>query len=135
LPFFLQLLLLIFLIQKTTIQISFVKDKNGIAVVVASITNDSRSKISNGLKVCALRFTETARANIIQAGGQCFTFDQLALLAPRGAGCMLFRGRKTARVAMKHFGPAPGTPGSLTRPYVGRRGRMRRIVCKRKIRS
>ena len=32
-------------------------------------------------KVCALRFTDNARARIIKAGGECLTFDQLALQA------------------------------------------------------
>ncbi|KAK8960648.1 60S ribosomal protein L18-2 [Platanthera guangdongensis] len=36
------------------------------------------------IKVTALRFTETARARILKAGGECLTFDQLALWAPLG---------------------------------------------------
>lgn len=36
------------------------------------------------MKVTALRFTETARARILKAGGECLTFDQLALRAPLG---------------------------------------------------
>ncbi|KAL3730407.1 hypothetical protein ACJRO7_027425 [Eucalyptus globulus] len=36
------------------------------------------------LKVTALRFTEKARARIEKAGGECLTFDQLALRAPLG---------------------------------------------------
>ena len=35
-------------------------------------------------QVCALKFTETARARIVKAGGECLTFDQLALQAPLG---------------------------------------------------
>lgn len=44
------------------------------------------------MKVTALRFTETARARIEKAGGECLTFDQLALRAPLGQNtvCSLF---------------------------------------------
>lgn len=45
---------------------------------------------------------------LLQAGGECLTFDQLALLAPTGANTILLRGPKNAREAVKHFGRAPG---------------------------
>jgi large subunit ribosomal protein L18e len=44
----------------------------------------------------------------MQAGGECLTFDQLALERPTGKNCLLVRGQKTAREANKHFGKAPG---------------------------
>lgn len=44
----------------------------------------------------------------LQAGGECLTFDQLALLAPTGTNTCLLRGPKNAREAVKHFGRAPG---------------------------
>ena len=50
------------------------------------------------------------------------TFDQLALLRPRGSNCILIRGRKSTRTATKYFG-TPGTPGSKTRPRVISKGR------------
>ncbi|KAF2307276.1 hypothetical protein GH714_026054 [Hevea brasiliensis] len=75
------------------------------------------------LKVTALRFTETARARIEKAGGECLTFDQLALRAPLGQNTVLLRGPKNAREAVKHFGPAPGVPHSHTKPYVRSKGR------------
>ncbi len=40
----------------------------------------------------------------LQAGGECLTFDQLALERPTGKNCVLLRGQKTAREAVKHFG-------------------------------
>lgn len=43
-----------------------------------------------------------------QAGGECLTFDQLALERPTGKDCVLLRGPKNNREAVKHFGPAPG---------------------------
>lgn len=91
-----------------------------IAVLVGTITDDIRTgyTLPKGIKVCALRVTETARARITKAGGQVLTFDQLALLAPTGANTVLIRGKKNAREAVKHFGPAPGVPGSHTKPYV-----------------
>jgi hypothetical protein len=55
-----------------------------IAVVVGTVTDDIRVYEVPTLKVTALRFTETARARIEKAGGECLTFDQLALRAPLG---------------------------------------------------
>ncbi|KAI5076750.1 hypothetical protein GOP47_0008815 [Adiantum capillus-veneris] len=45
------------------------------------------------LKVTALRSIETARAQILKAGGECFIFDQLALKAPTGSNIVLLRGQ------------------------------------------
>ena len=88
-----------------------------IAVVVADVTNDTRLLKVPALTVCALRFTESARARIVKAGGECITFDQLALRRPTGANCVLLRGPKNARKALRYMGAA-GTPGSSTRPRV-----------------
>ena len=54
-----------------------------ISAVVGTITDDARMFEVPKLRVCALRFTETARARILKAGGECLTFDQLALQRPR----------------------------------------------------
>merc|ERR1739845_312732 len=75
------------------------------------------------LSVCALRFTETARSRITKAGGECLTFDQLALRAPLGQGTVLLRGPVKARKAERYFGKAPGVPNSTTRPRVRAKGR------------
>lgn len=48
------------------------------------------------LQVCALRFTETARARILKAGGEVLTFDQLALRAPKGQNTILLQGQLLA---------------------------------------
>lgn len=56
-----------------------------IAVIVGTVTDDKRVYEVPAMKVTALRFTETARARIEKAGGQCLTFDQLALLSPTGS--------------------------------------------------
>jgi ribosomal protein L18E len=58
-----------------------------------------------------------------KAGGECLTFDQLALERPTGKDCVLLRGPKNSREAVKHFGPAPGVPHSTTKPYVRSKGR------------
>jgi len=94
-----------------------------LAVVVATITDDVRYFEMPKMKVCALRFTETARARITKAGGQCFTLDQLATMDPKGSECVLLRGPTNAREAEKHFGPAPGVPHSHAKPYVRSKGR------------
>eukprot|EP00245_Coleochaete_scutata_P010739 TRINITY_DN3853_c0_g1_i1.p1 TRINITY_DN3853_c0_g1~~TRINITY_DN3853_c0_g1_i1.p1 ORF type:complete len:188 (-),score=28.52 TRINITY_DN3853_c0_g1_i1:453-1016(-) len=93
------------------------------AVIVGTITDDVRLYELPALKVCALRFTETARARILKAGGEVMTFDQLALKAPTGSNTVLLRGPKNAREAVKHFGLAPGQPHSHTKPYVRAKGR------------
>lgn len=93
-----------------------------ISAVVGTITDDARMFEVPALRVCALRFTETARARIVKAGGECITFDQLALQAPTGENVCLLRGPKSHREAVKHFG-APGVPGSHAKPYVRHKGR------------
>uniref|UniRef100_A0A452Y195 Large ribosomal subunit protein uL15/eL18 domain-containing protein n=1 Tax=Aegilops tauschii subsp. strangulata TaxID=200361 RepID=A0A452Y195_AEGTS len=99
------------------------KEEKNIAVVVGTITDDMRIQEVPAMKVTALRFTETARARIINAGGECLTFDQLALRAPTGENTILLRGPKNAREAVRHFGKAPGVPHSHTKPYVRSKGR------------
>lgn len=44
----------------------------------------------------------------MQAGGEALTFDQLALERPTGKDCVLLRGPKSQREAVKHFGAAGG---------------------------
>ena len=39
------------------------------AVIVGNVTNDERMLELGKLKVCALKFSETARARIVKAGG------------------------------------------------------------------
>lgn len=76
-----------------------------IAVVVGTVTNDSRLlELPENLTVCALRFTEDARARILKAGGECLTFDQLALRCPKGNNTVLLRGSKSSRESVRHFG-------------------------------
>lgn len=103
----------------------YMKDRSDkIAVIVGTVTDDVRLDGHSipALRVCALRVTEGARARIVKAGGEVLTFDQLALLAPTGAGTILLRGRRTARKANRYFGN-PGTPGSTTRPHIVSKGR------------
>jgi large subunit ribosomal protein L18e len=93
-----------------------------IAVIVGKITNDVRVLEMPVLRICALSFTEGARARIIAAGGECLTFDQLALSEPKGSNCLLLRGPKNARESVRHFG-TPGTPGDHAKPFVRAKGR------------
>merc|ERR1712203_1269675 len=103
---------------------SAMEGKDGkIAVVVGTVTDDKRVYEVPKVTVCALRFTETARARIVKAGGECLTFDKLALRSPLGQGTVLLRGPVKAREAERHFGKAPGVPGSSTKPYVRSKGR------------
>jgi len=95
--------------------------RDRIAVIVGTVTDDIRLLEVPKITVAALRFTETARARIVKAGGKCLTLDQLVLLAPTGTNTLLLRGPKD-REAKKHFGAAPGVPGSHTKPYVSHKG-------------
>merc|ERR1711924_422864 len=60
----------------------FMRNKDGkIAVLVGTVTDDVRMlEAPKGMKVCALRVTESARARILSNGGEIITFDQLAQL-------------------------------------------------------
>lgn len=99
------------------------KQPDSTVVVVGTITDDSRLLKVPKMTVCALHVTRTARQRILHAGGKVITFDQLALKSPTGKRCLLLQGRRTAREACRHFGPAPGVPHSHTRPYVRSKGR------------
>merc|ERR1711862_380702 len=72
----------------------FMRQQEGkMAVIVGTVTDDVRMlECPKGLKICALRVTETARARVLAAGGEIVTFDQLAQLYPTGSNCMLLRG-------------------------------------------
>ena len=89
------------------------------AVIVGTVTDDVRFLEVPKMKICALRFTDSARSRIVKAGGECITFDQLALQAPTGKDTVLVRGPKFSRVAVKHFGSSL----NHARPYVRSKGR------------
>lgn len=88
--------------------------------VVGTVTDDNRMLEVPKLNIAALRFTSTARARIEKAGGECLTFDQLAMRAPTGSNVVLLRGPKNAREAVKHFGFGPH---KHKKPYVESKGR------------
>ncbi|KAL1921281.1 60S ribosomal protein eL18 [Calcarisporiella thermophila] len=90
------------------------------AVIVATVTDDERLLEVPKLTIAALRFTASARARILAAGGECLTFDQLALRAPTGSNTVLLRGKKSSREAVKHFGFGPH---KNKKPYVRSKGR------------
>jgi large subunit ribosomal protein L18e len=97
------------------------------AVIVGKVTDDVRLlECPNNLSVCALAFTETARKRIVAAGGECLTFDQLALRAPKGSNTVLLRGPKN-REALSHFGHRTTVDNPHThdgvKPYVRSKGR------------
>merc|ERR1712168_812241 len=94
-----------------------------ICVIVGTVTDDTRLLEVPKLSICALRFTAGARARILKAGGECLTFDQLALRAPTGANTLLMQGPRKARESCRHMGRAPGVPHSSTKPFVRSKGR------------
>lgn len=83
------------------------KSNNKTVVVIATVTDDNRLLTVPKLSIAALRFTATARARIVAAGGEALTLDQLALRAPTGSNTLLLRGPKNSREAFKHFGFGP----------------------------
>lgn len=102
------------------------KNEGKTAVIVGAVTDDIRLTELPKLKVCALRFTAGARARITKSGGECLTFDQLALQAPKGTGTVLLRGSKN-REALKHFGHSTSVARPHThdgvKPYIRAKGR------------
>lgn len=91
----------------------FVKGNDDkIAVVVGTVTDDPRLLKIPSLTIAALKFTETARARIVKAGGEAITLDQLALRSPKGANTILLRGAKNARESVRYFGhrTSPSNP-------------------------
>ena len=80
---------------------------NKTVVIIGTVTDDNRLLTVPKMSIAALRFTATARARIVDAGGECLTMDQLALRAPTGTNTLLLRGPKNAREAVKHFGFGP----------------------------
>jgi large subunit ribosomal protein L18e len=76
-------------------------------VTVGTVTDDVRITQVPKLSIAALRFTQTARARIVAAGGEALTLDQLAQRAPTGSNTVLLRGKKNAREAVRHFGMGP----------------------------
>jgi large subunit ribosomal protein L18e len=93
-----------------------------ICVIIGTVTNDERLAEVPKMTVAALKFSKSAKARIVKAGGEALTLDQLALRAPKGEKTLLLRGKRTARVANKYFG-TPGAIGSTSRPRVASAGR------------
>jgi len=96
------------------------KSNNKTIVIIGTVTDDNRLLTVPKLSVAALRFTATARARILAAGGEVLTLDQLALRSPTGSNTLLLRGPKNAREAVKHFGFGPH---KHKKPYVESKGR------------
>ncbi|XP_043853812.1 LOW QUALITY PROTEIN: uncharacterized protein LOC122750982 [Dromiciops gliroides] len=86
--------------------------ENKTAVVVGTMKDVSR------LKVCALPVTSNARNCILKAGGKTLIFDQLTMSSPKGKGTVLLSGFQKGRKGYRHFGKAPSTSHSHTKPYV-----------------
>nr|XP_037838186.1 60S ribosomal protein L18-like [Chlorocebus sabaeus] len=97
--------------------------ENKTAVVVGTITDDVQVQEVPKLKVCALGVTSRASSRILRAGGKTLTFNQLALDSPKECGTVLLSGPRKGQEVYRHFGNAPGTPRSHTKPYVRSKSR------------
>merc|ERR1711879_801642 len=76
-----------------------------IAVIVGTVTDDTRIFTVPKMTVVALHVSEKARERILKAGGEILTFDQLALRSPTGKNTVLLQGRRTARTANRSSVP------------------------------
>ncbi|KAK4077949.1 uncharacterized protein Triagg1_3643 [Trichoderma aggressivum f. europaeum] len=99
---------------------NFSKEEKRTVVIVGTVTDDNRLLTFPKATVAALRFTATARARIVAAGGEAITLDQLALRAPTGSNTLILRGPKNSREAVKHFGFGPH---KHKKPFVESKGR------------
>ena len=88
--------------------------RSKILVLVGNVLDDERMLVVPKMRVCALKFSEDARKRILKAGGEVFTFDQLAKIEPEGKNTILLRGKRS-REAIKHF---RGLRGDKAKPYI-----------------
>jgi len=63
-----------------------------IAVCTTTVTDSACYYEVPKLTICALHFTKTAKAKILKVGGECLTFDELAIRCPTGEKCVLLQG-------------------------------------------
>lgn len=85
-----------------------------IIVLVGNVLDDERMIVVPKMRVCALKFSEDARRRILKAGGEVFTFDQLAKMEPEGTNTLLLRGKRS-RESIKHF---RGVMGDKAKPFI-----------------
>ena len=85
-----------------------------ILAIAGKVLDDERMMTLPKLKVCALQISESARARIVKAGGERYTFDQLAQIEPLGKNVYLLRGPRS-REAHSHF---RGLKGDKAKPYI-----------------
>merc|ERR1711874_531458 len=86
----------------------------GVNVIAATVTDDTRLWECPKMTVCAVKFTETARARITAAGGACMTFDQLAQTDAYAANVTLIKSDPYKRHSQRYMGLAPGAKFSTT---------------------
>ncbi|XP_035300119.1 60S ribosomal protein L18-like [Cricetulus griseus] len=92
---------------------------------VAESGGDFRSGLQNGvleLLIPIQNSSEQGSQSHPEGWGKILTFDQLALESPKGRGTVLLSGPRKGRKVYWHFGKAPGTPHSHTKPYVYSKG-------------
>ena len=80
------------------------------------------------LKVCALHVSSCTWSCIPKDEDKILTFNQLALESHKDGGTILLSGPCKGRDVYRHFGKAPGTPHSYTKPYIFLKGEKFRWV-------
>ncbi|XP_032743000.1 60S ribosomal protein L18-like [Rattus rattus] len=97
--------------------------ENKTAMVVGTITGDVRILEVPELKAWAPWVSSCPKVRSSSLGGKSLTFIQLALESPKGRGTVLLSGHWKDQEVYGHFGQAPGTQHSHTKPYVCSKGR------------
>merc|ERR1712179_126263 len=96
-------------------------DGDKVLVVPSTVTEDARQWNIPKMTVCALRFTETARARIVAEGGSCITFDQLAKMDTYAENVVIVKGDFLKRMSRRYMGLAPGHKFSSSLERLNRR--------------
>ena len=73
------------------------------AVCTTTVTDSACYYEVPKMTICALRITQTAKAKILKAGGECLTFDELAIRCPTGEKCVLLQGKKRWTLITEHI--------------------------------
>merc|ERR1739841_490533 len=96
-------------------------EEGKVSVIAATVTDDTRLWECPKMNIVALKFTETARARIVAAGGNCMTFDQLAQSDPWAENVTLIRSDPYKRHSQRYMGLAPGARFSTTLERMNRK--------------
>eukprot|EP00917_Polyrhabdina_sp_WS-2016_P019675 GHVP01041992.1.p2 GENE.GHVP01041992.1~~GHVP01041992.1.p2 ORF type:complete len:214 (+),score=38.31 GHVP01041992.1:1365-2006(+) len=88
---------------------------NDIIVIPGTVVDDERIHRIRTMRICALKFTKSSRKRIEEVGGECLTFDKLALENPNGKNCHIIKANIKGRLNSKRFGYAGKRDGVIAK--------------------